>query len=104
MPPAFQLFRFRPLTESGQFRFQTGKRGLQGRGLGLASGIKAFAEWAFAVTDAGKDGLHGIIVLLQDRIKFVIVAAGTSQGQAQKGGAGGIDHVGQFVFPLHQGK
>ena len=34
----------------------------------------------------------------------MIVASGAANRHTQKGGSGGVDHIGQLILPLHQGQ
>ena len=55
---------------------------------------------ALAMLDTGKDGLEPVVVGLRNRIKLVVVAAGTADGEAQKRRAGRAHHVVELVGPL----
>ena len=46
-----------------------------------------------------KVGLQAVIVPLGDRVELVVVAAGTADGDAQKGGTGGVGPIGQALVP-----
>ena len=50
---------------------------------------------------ACEDSLHRVVVRLRDGIELVIVAASTTSGEPEEGGAHGVDHVVQFIHPLH---
>ncbi len=54
------------------------------------------------VLDPREDRLHRVIIGLRNRIEFVVVTTGASQCQSHECGAGGVDHVGQFILSLHQ--
>ncbi len=64
--------------------------------------IGPLQQGALAMLDSGKHGLQSVIVFLQDRIEFVVVATGAAHCQTQKGGAGRIHEIRQFVLSLHQ--
>ena len=68
----------------------------------LRRGIDRFPQRTFAMVHTGEDRLHGVVILLQNGIELVIVAAGTPHGQADEGSAGGVDHVSQFILTLHR--
>ena len=46
----------------------------------------------------GEEGLQLVVVLLQNRIEFVIVAAGTAVGHAHENGAHGIGDIVQNLL------
>ena len=51
--------------------------------------------------NAAKDGLHREEIDLGDGIEFVVVTLRAAHRGGEEGGAGGVDHVAEFVLPLH---
>ena len=70
----------------------------------LRRAVRAHVDGPRAKPYSGKDGLHRIVVPLRHRIELVVVAARTADRQPKKGGPRRVDHVRQFVLPLHQGQ
>ena len=68
----------------------------------LLGGAKFSPDRPLREAHSREDRLNRVIVLLQDGIKLVVVAAGAAEGQGEEGGAGRVHDVGQFVLALHQ--
>ena len=73
--------------------FRSGKRG----GFIAGADVNEFldvesTEDALAMVYAGEDGVHGVVVALEERIELVIVTAGAAEGDAEEGFAGGAEH------------
>ena len=95
---------FRLLSEFVEGRFVFLQFAAELHGQLLVRWIHARPQRPFGELHAGEHRLHGIIILLRNGIELVIVTARTPEGQPQKYRAGGVDDVGQFVLPLHQGE
>ena len=59
---------------------------------------------AVAVAKTGEHGLHGVIVLLWDRIELVTVTSCAANREAEEHRSGGRDHLVQFVLSLLPGQ
>ena len=59
---------------------------------------------AVGMADSREHGSQGVVVDLGHRVKLVVMTTCTTQRETQEGGAGSVDHVGQFVLALGQGQ
>ena len=68
------------------------------RDLGRPGVVLRTAQAATSVTEARENGLHRVVVALQDRIELVIVTAGTADGESQEGLADRADDFVKFIL------
>lgn len=89
-----ELIRF----HRGELRFERGELGFMFGGCEIEHGGGGADFGRGSVDDAVfrdviKTGEQGVVIALGDRIKFVVVALGAGDGEAQPVGGGGIDAV-----------
>ena len=87
------------LAQGFQLGLQLLHLGSRGRHLGAPSVVLRAAQAAVAVAQAGEHGLHAVVILLENGIELVIMAARAADGEAEHGLAHGTDYFIEFILP-----
>src|SRR5207249_1189951 len=90
--------------EALQIGFNLGQLFSELLGLLFANHLVWRVHLALAMLHTGEACLYRVVFSLRDWIKFVIMAARTTDGKTEKRAAGRADHIVEFIRTLRRGQ
>ena len=87
-----------PLAQGVQLSLQLLHLGARGGHLGCPGIVLRAAQPSVTIAQAGEHGLHAVVILLENGIELVIMAARAADGEAEHGLAHGTDYFIELIL------